>query len=348
MAPGGENMFIEPNAIDTPRVYYEHVVRNTLLILWKHRLLVVRVLGVALAVCLIAVTFMAPRYTGEAIIQLDFVRTEGVAGEKVLSTAAVDAAAVVDSAARIIRSRGTASAVVSALTLENEPGYANQSLPSRALSSVWSIFGRPVPTPRDLAVSRLMDQITVTNDPRSYLITVGVTTSDPVRAARLANWVASEYLRGRLREQTTEAYAAAEREIAALSAVVGPRHPTYLGALAKLEHMKEALDVGRKGIAAVEREAVITPDMVRFAAGQSMLPAEVTMVPSGPNVVLLFVLTILAALAMGVVLSLLIERRMFRWPRGLAETLRTDRPAFGILLRWYPLKWYPRMRRQSN
>src|SRR5262249_49530891 len=136
---------------------------------------------------LVALVFMAPRYTGEAIIQLDFVRNENVAGEKLQSTAAVDAAAVVDSSARIIRSRGTASGGVSALRLDNDPNYANLSLPAQALSHILSFFGRLAPTPRDIAITHLMKQIMVTNDPRSYLIAVAVTASDPERAARLAN-----------------------------------------------------------------------------------------------------------------------------------------------------------------
>jgi hypothetical protein len=111
----------------------------------------------------------------------------------------------------------------------------------------------PAPSPREIAISRLMKQIMVNHDPRSYLITVAVTTSDPKRAARLANWVASEYLRGGLREQATEAYAAAEREVVGLSAVFGPRHPAYLNGLAKLERLREALDAARKGIAVAAR-----------------------------------------------------------------------------------------------
>jgi uncharacterized protein involved in exopolysaccharide biosynthesis len=317
------------NAISAPREHYEHVVYDTLLVLWKHRPLVAKVLGVALAVLLVALMFTAPRYTGEAIIQLDFVRNENVAGERLQSTAAVDAAAVVDSSARIIRSRGTASAVVSALRLDNDPNYTRLSLPAWTLSRIESVFGRPSPTPRDIAVTRLMKQITVTNDPRSYLITVAVTAPAPERAARLANWVASEYLRGRLREQATEAYAAAERELAGLSAVFGPRHPAYLNGVAKLERLKDALDASRKGIAAGKPEAVVAPDMVRFAAGESLLPAEVVMVPSGPNTALLFVLTILAALAVGGLLSLLAERDMLRW----SLRLRPSRVVAGHLNR---------------
>jgi capsular polysaccharide biosynthesis protein len=309
---GRSGMFFETDAISAPRIHYERIVYDTLLVCWKHRSLVFSVFGAMLATLLIALVFKAPQYTGEAIIQLDFVRNENIAGEKLQSTAAVDAAAIVDSSARIIRSRGTAGAVVAALGLDNDPGYAKLSLSAQALSSIWSVLGQPASSPRDIAISRLMRQIVVINDPRSYLITVTVTASDPKRAAQLANWVASEYLRGRLREQATEDHAAAEREVVGLSAVFGSRHPTYLNGLAKLERLREALDSARNGIAADDREAVLAPDMIRFAAGQSLLPAEVVEVPSGPNVVLLVVLTMLAALAAGVLLSLLAERGLLQ------------------------------------
>lgn len=322
---GDQNMFVETSAIDAPRIHYEHLVYSTLRVAWRHRRLVIAVLGVALATLLAALTFMAPKYTGEAIIQLDFVRSENVAGEKLQSTAAVDAAAIVDGSARIIRSRGTASAVVSALRLDNDPDYTQLSRAGRALSHISSFFGRPAPTPRDVAVTRLMKQITVTNDPRSYLITVAVTASNPERAASLANWVASEYLRGRLRAQATEAYAAAERELARLSAVFGPRHPTYLDALAKLDHLKETLESAGKDVATEQHDAAVARDMVRFAAGQSLLPAEAVMAPSGPNSLLLFVLTILAALAVGVLLSLLAERGRLQRFGSMSATRRRRR-----------------------
>jgi capsular polysaccharide biosynthesis protein len=338
-------MSFETNAIDAPRIHYERVVYDTLRILWKHKPLVAAVLGIALAALSVALVLIAPHYTGEAIIQLDFIRNETVAGERVQSTAAVDAAAVVDSAARIIRSRGTASAVVSVLGLDSDPAYAHRSFPARALSSLWSVFGLPTPTPRDLAVARLMKQTTVINDPRSYLITVAVTASDPERAARLANWVASEYLRGRLREQAIETHAAAEREMATLSSVFGPRHPSYLNGLAKLGRLTAELAAAREGVVAEEREAVVAQDMVRFAAGQSLLPAEPVMVPSGPNAVLLFALTILAALAVGILLSLLAERGLL--PRGVV-TGSARRTRFLLVEKFGPMIMRGQMRKHLD
>jgi capsular polysaccharide biosynthesis protein len=301
------SLSFETNTIYAPRVHYERVVYDTLRVLWRHKSLLAVVFGIALAALSVELVLVAPRYTGEAMIQLSFTRDEA-AGEKVLSTAAVDAAAVVDSAARVIRSRAIATAVVTLLGLDNDPAYTRRSLPARALSSVWSVFGVPEPTPHELAVARLMSQTTVANDPRAYLITVAVTASDPTRAAQLANWVASEYLRGQLQQQAAEAYAVAEREMTAVSAVFGPQHPSYINGSAKLVRLKAELATAQKGGATQEPEAVIAQDMVRLAAGQSLLPAEAVMVPSGPNTMLLFALTIFVGLVLGVLLSFLAEK----------------------------------------
>ena len=127
-----------------------------------------------------------------------------------------------------------------------------------------------------------MRQTTVANDPRLYLITVAVTASDPERAARLANWVVSEYLRGRLREQAIEAYAVAEREMTALSSVFGPRHPSYLNGSAKLGAPESRAGCSRGRMVTEEREAVVAQDMVRFAAGQSLLPRKQLRCRPGP------------------------------------------------------------------
>ena len=80
---------------------------------------------------------------------------------------------------------------------------STRSAENNASSTSWVM--NITTTLHDLAVTRLMKQLTNTIDPRSYLITAAVTASEPVRAARLANSIASEYLRGRLREQATEA-----------------------------------------------------------------------------------------------------------------------------------------------
>jgi uncharacterized protein involved in exopolysaccharide biosynthesis len=302
----------QTDPISGPRYHYENLIYDTVRIVWKHKILVFAILCVSVAVQAAAFMLSAPEYTGEAVIHVDFTRDDAGMGEKLQSTASVDAAAVVAGAARLLRSRVTASSVVSALRLDQDPSYTQPSLLGKALAAVRSALELPERTPQDRAVDRLMRQITITNDPRSYLISVAVTSGDPESAAALANSVASEYLRGRQQQRTVEAYAAAEREMASLSSVFGPRHPSYLNGLAKLERLKAELGAARDRAAAEERGAAVPVELVRYAAGQSLSPAVPVMEPSGPNPVPFFALTMLIALAVSVLLPLRAEKVLLR------------------------------------
>jgi uncharacterized protein involved in exopolysaccharide biosynthesis len=284
------------------RAHYEGVAYATLRILWAHKSLIATLVAAALVVACLALVLIGPRYTAEAVIQLNFIREEPATGTtKSQPTATVDAAAVVDGAARIIRSRTTAGAVVTRLGLDKDPTFARQSLSWRVLTSVRSGFGlaQAMPSSYDLAVKELMRRVTVTNDPRSYLISVSVTSSDPERSASLANAVALEYLRGQLLQQVAEAHAAAERELADLSSVYGALHPGYVNGRAKLVRLRGRLDNLRDG--------TLSEDAVRQVVGQSFVAAEKVLVPTGPNIILILGLAAGAALAAGIWLALLLR-----------------------------------------
>jgi uncharacterized protein involved in exopolysaccharide biosynthesis len=291
---------LEKNEAVHLRAHYEGVAYETLRILWARRSLIATVLAADLVLSCLALVLIGPRYTGEALIQLNFIREEPATGPKNLPMATVDAAAVVDGAARIIRSRATASAVVTRLGLEKDPTFARQSLSSEVLTSVRSGFGlaQAMPSNYDLAVNQLMQRVTVTNDPRSYLISVSVTSDDPERSASLANAVALEYLRGQLLQQVAEAYAAAERELADLSSIYGALHLSYLNGQAKLERLQVRLNDLRDGM--------LSEDAVRHVVGQSFVAAEKAPVPTGPNIILILGLSAAAALAAGIWLVLLL------------------------------------------
>jgi uncharacterized protein involved in exopolysaccharide biosynthesis len=293
---------------ETPllRAHYEEVARDTLRIIWHRKLLVATIVVAALVLAAIALALVGPRYMGEAIIQLSFSHEESASSAKGQPTVSVEAAAIVDGAARIIRSRATASAVVARLGLDKDPTFTRQSSSWRVLSSVRSALGIEQAVPprdHDLAVSALMRQLAVTNEPRSYLISVAVTASDPERAARLANAVAFEYLRAQFLRKLTETYAAVEREVAELSSVYGVHHPnpSYLNGRTRLESLQARLrDL---------RQETPSEDVVNLVTSQLLLPAATVMVPSGPNIVLILALTAGAALVLGAWLGLLLERR---------------------------------------
>src|SRR5438874_9990266 len=152
---------------------YEQLAYDTLRVLWHRKLLISVILVAAVLLVSVMLVLIGPRYSGEAIIELNFIREVPTAGAaQIQPTASVDAAAIVDSAARVIRSRATASAAVARLRLDKDPAFARRS----AFSYVRSVLGpeAATPSPHDLAVDELMRQITVTNELRSYLISYAV------------------------------------------------------------------------------------------------------------------------------------------------------------------------------
>src|SRR5438874_3561105 len=151
---------------------YEQLAYDTLRVLWHRKLLISVILVAAVLLVSVVLVRIGPRYSDEAIIELNFIREVPTAGAQIQPTASVDAAVIVDSAARVIRSRATASAVVARLRLDKDPAFARRS----AFSYVRSVLGpeAATPSPHDLAVDELMRKITVTNELRSYLISYAV------------------------------------------------------------------------------------------------------------------------------------------------------------------------------
>jgi uncharacterized protein involved in exopolysaccharide biosynthesis len=141
-----------------------------------------------------------------------------------------------------------------------------------------------------------MRQIAVTNEARSYLISIAATSESPDEAARLANTVALEYLRGQLLQQLTDARAAAERDLAELSLVYGARHPSYVRGRAKLEDLNTRLASLANGLSA--------GDLTKLGMRQSLLEADKVLIPSSPDIRLILGLLVGAALAGGVWLAL--------------------------------------------
>jgi uncharacterized protein involved in exopolysaccharide biosynthesis len=291
---------------ETPflRAHYEGVARDTLRILWHRKMPIAGFVIAALSLASIALVLTGPRYTSEAVIQLNFIREEPATGMKIQPIATVDAVALVDSAARVIRSRATASAVVARLELDKDSDFAREPMLWRVLSGARSALGleEATPTPRDLAVNQLMRKVTVTNDPRSYLISIAITSGDPERAATLANAIALEYLRGQFVQQLADSQAAVQRELAQLASIYGVRHPNYVLGRTKLESLQARLSELRSGSLADEA--------VKLVIGQSFVAAEKVLVPTGPNIVLILGLTAGAALACGIWLALLLRPGM--------------------------------------
>jgi len=291
------------------RNHYGRVVFTTLQILWGYKMLIGAMAFGAVMLASVMLALIGPRYTGEAIILLNFIREESTSGAKVSPTAMVDATALVDRAARVMRSRATASSVVSRLELDKDPDFARQSLQWRMLSVLRSALLLKTHTPPayDLAVTELMRRIRVTYEPRSYLISVAVTTGNPEQTALLPNAVALEYLRGQVLQQLGDSQAALERELAQLSLVYGERYPDYVVGRTKLENLR----VMRSAL----RNEQFADSAAQLAVGQTFIAADKMMVPSGPNVLPVLGLAFGAALLAGIWITLSLNSDQLRFSR---------------------------------
>ncbi len=271
-------------------------------LLRRHGLVMMAVAAISLTVASLAVALMGPRYSSEALVQLSFTRESPAPGASSQQIANVDGTTMVETAARLIRSRGTARAVVDRLHLADDPAFVRPSRLAGLLEGILPAGMLPKPVPEDVATGTLLSSLRVSYEPRSYLITINCTLGSAQRAATVANAVALEYLRAQYKTRLMEDVVVADRQLAELARTFGERHPRY-------EHARERLDKLRSQVAMLGSST--EPDgMMAAVAGETFIPATAVSVPSGPNVPLLLGLALLLALPLSVAVALTLDRWM--------------------------------------
>jgi Mrp family chromosome partitioning ATPase len=296
------------------RQHYEAHAFATLALLWRRKGIVLGSFLLTLLIATPTALFMSNRYTADVVIQARLARDDQLPqpGRTAPPAVTIDAASMIETETRMIRSRTTAQRVAQRLDLTKDPAFEiSYPLANRAmdmLASLWPWSKRTpdstTPSAEALIAVQLMRRLSVTNDPRSYLITISDTSLSPELSARIANAFAEEYLRTRIE-------AAARRDFSELSAIYGPKHPLVLSAQAKLEDAATNLRIS-------SNDQVVTV-------------AEPIALPSGPNRTMIISVAALAGLVFGIVLVLLVERmdNGFRTDAELAS--ETNIPCLGVL-----------------
>lgn len=200
--------------------HYEAVTGRALAVLWRRRLMIAALAALSALAAGAATLTLPPSYVAEVLLQFDFGQTQDVRGTgKSGPQIALEPASVVESEARIIRSFAIAQAVAGRLEDEKDglqtsrqtSQDASGEVPSgwvaalrRALAdrmqaalpaaSAASADEARSQTERDALAQRLSRALTVGNDAKAYLITIGYSDRDPRRAAEIANTFATEYL----------------------------------------------------------------------------------------------------------------------------------------------------------
>jgi len=186
----------------------------------------------------------------------------------------------------LARSREIAEGVVTRLGVAGGPNFFAEysSLLNRLLTSMTFWHSRPnspSSSTARLIAAKLLENLDVTNDPKSLLIRIAYTSTSPEQSARIANAFAEEFLRTREEK-------AAQRHLADLAVVYGPKHPSVLKAQSQLEKALRASSVSD--------------------SAQILAWASPPILPSSPNRHLIVAVAFICSFAAGIVLVLILER----------------------------------------
>ena len=193
-------------------------IRAFLLVLWRRKWIIFNVALITIVMSAIVVFQLTPRYTAKAMLAIETRQNRVVDLEAVMSGLGTDQAAI-KTEIDVLQSRRLVGKLVDDLNLVNDPEFNGELREGRSflqainplsyLPDEWTaaIFGRREAgqSPEEAAQAtraRVMDQVlsqmTVINPPRSYTLEVAVESSDPKKAARIANGLANLYLTDQL------------------------------------------------------------------------------------------------------------------------------------------------------
>jgi uncharacterized protein involved in exopolysaccharide biosynthesis len=207
----------------------------------------------------------------------------------------LDLMRVIETQSRLLKSHQLARRVVEQIGLERL-----RSLASKRRLLPASIFGSSVETSADemdIAASRLLQGLSVINDPSSYLITVRFSAEDPELAELITQAFVAELLRSAKLQKLVEQRSLAQGTLSIQLAKFGDKHPSV--ALAKMK------------MAAIDEQL---REQMNEASGALLQAAgdNVTKPTHAPSSRLLkIVILLFSSLATGVGVALFLERG--RW-----------------------------------
>ena len=286
------------------RAHYEDLAGDTLALIWRHRGFIVSFVALALTLTCLSIPLIPRKYSAEALIYPNLFSQQ----EKTVALASVDAAAIVTSEARLLRSDAVLRAVVQHLGLTPmHPGLA----PMDARWPPWAKQGLDwvrvmfLPetrnaSPLDRMVAMLRNKVTVMNDTRSYLISISFTAPSADEAARIVNAFAIEYLRDKNLQRRRDGVAAAEGELARQLANYGGTHPKVLQAAEELDAARAPLEAAMS-LQDGGQDEVTSDERVKLAVPNRT--------PTSPKGFVILGMSFLSALLAGIGLALWRDRR---------------------------------------
>ncbi|WP_439543210.1 Wzz/FepE/Etk N-terminal domain-containing protein [Hyphomicrobium sp.] len=278
--------------------HYEEVLYATLRNLWRRKFLVLSAAVLAGLAGIFALMVLPKTYTGEAYIQVAFSSTDANPGGGVT----IDASSVVETRSRVIKSQQLARRVVDLVGLQRlDPEIGDGAISSWLQALVVGRAGMTDAYVRDRAASKLLRMLTVRTEPRAYLITIGVSASDPELAAEIANAFVVECLREAQLQRLSEQLARARGALAQQAGTFGKKHPNFISATAAVSDLEERLALQKKAAA----DEIIGLESVTLA--------EANAVPSAPNPTILIGGMVFLGLVLGSLAAIMFDGQMLRF-----------------------------------
>jgi uncharacterized protein involved in exopolysaccharide biosynthesis len=280
------------------RAHYEDWAVHALLSIGRHRGLIASLVALSLAIACIIIPLLPRKYSAEALIYPTlFSREQG----KAAPLASIDAATIVNSEARLLRSDALLRAVVKRLGLA--PVAKSQSWATQGLDWVRTMLLPETRnhSPFDRTVSMLRNKVGVMNDSRSYLISISFTAPSADEAARVVNAFAIEYLRDKDLQRKRDWVGAAEGELGHQLAVYGDKHPKVLQAVEELDAARASLKAAMSPQEGDQDEVVTSDDSVKLAVPNRT--------PTSPKGFVILGLSFLSALLAGIGLAIWRDRK---------------------------------------
>jgi len=283
---------------------------------WRRRWLIVALCAAATTLGVLAAATTAPKYSATAMLDGD----DREVPANPLVAAGPPSEGEVAAAVRL-RSLAMARRVAERLGLDadkppDRPGLFSKLRSATidrvpALGALFSRTSRTSPSAADVAARKLTANLLVSIEPRSSLISISYTSSDPAEAARIANTFVAEYLRDQKIRRISDRQTATQRSLTELTQTLGPKHPQVLRAQANLDQTRAQIQSEAQQIATMDSDALNTNGRV--------VPALASTIPLGRGTLTFVILGLIGGLVSGMAAAVLLELRNSHFRRALID-----------------------------
>jgi succinoglycan biosynthesis transport protein ExoP len=170
-------------------------LRPILSVIWRGKATILATTAASLLMAVLFVLVVPSRYTAVTQILIDPTDFHAVGNDVTPANQANDATVLqVESQVRVLSSNTVLRRVISAQSLDHDPEFVRPPSALHGLMASFGLGGARNVDPALSALNALQRELQVRRAEHTYVVDVGVTSQDPVKAARIANAIAQAYL----------------------------------------------------------------------------------------------------------------------------------------------------------